>query len=208
MVNIMKKALLLFISVVFLSCNSDKNNSTDNSNYKSEQVDFLKQNFNIPVDFKKVSVDEIIEIIKDSSNQDALADYELQRVRKMRRMGKYVEFFMDKNNFRNMIIFHPANYVKMTNEVLEVYMDLLENDVFLDYEEEGIYYNRIEGKFSDYGLAEIVKVRYLQKFDEIYDIDDKYYTNYLVSNHLKSFGILIINEDDKDFRFILDKYKL
>lgn len=204
----MKKALLLFISVVFLSCNSDKNNSTDNSNYKSEQVDFLKQNFNIPVDFKKVSVDEIIEIIKDSSNQDALADYELQRVRKMRRMGKYVEFFMDKNNFRNMIIFHPANYVKMTNEVLEVYMDLLENDVFLDYEEEGIYYNRIEGKFSDYGLAEIVKVRYLQKFDEIYDIDDKYYTNYLVSNHLKSFGILIINEDDKDFRFILDKYKL
>ena len=84
---------------------------------------------------------------------------------------------------------------------------MVDGNIFADAELKGIEYKRLEGEFLNYGLAEVVKVKFSQTYHQE-ESTKTYLTNYLVSHNLKSFGIIVINKENIDFQYVLDNFKL
>ena len=189
----------ILVFCLSVSCNS----KIDNKQSK-HRVNILNREMNFPAQFVKTNAEEILERLNDTLNSDDFTESELIKMRNFKRMGRNAEFFVDSTNTNSYITFHRANYLKMSKEALDVYLDLIENNILYNYETAGINTQRIEGKFLDYGLAEIVKVKYLQTYEE----SKRYMTHYLVSHNLKSFGIIVISTNEDDFEYILDTFKL
>lgn len=201
----MKKILLSLTILIFIGCNSDKREKSDKiKNSNVYRIEVLDREMYLPKDYEKSSIEAIAEFIRNSPDRDELSEYELQKLNNFERMGATVEIFVDKENYENNISFQPEKYIQMSKEAVEVYVDLLENNLFLEPKSRGIEYERLESKFLKIGLAKIVKVKYLQTFEG----KKRYLTQYLVSHNLKAFGIIVMNEENKDFQYILNSFKI
>lgn len=118
-------------------------------------------------------------------------------------MGQTVEIFIENGNYRNNISFQKGNYVELTKEAVEVYVDLLENRLFVESESFGVERKRLESKFLKYGISKVVKVKYLQTYGE----EKIYLTQYLVTYKVNTFGIIVASESDNDYQYILKNFK-
>ncbi|WP_132703730.1 hypothetical protein [Winogradskyella wandonensis] len=173
-------------------------------NINLQKIKFLNRNFPIPKSYKRISVDDYIKKIKDSLGRDAYTEREIQRFKGLNRIGGLVEIFADTLNHENSITFHPNNYFKMSKEMQHIYTSMLEDAFDVDYETYGIKYEKIESTFLDYGLAEIIKVKFKKDFNEF----SHYFTHYVVSHNLRSFGVIVNNKENIDYQSIFDTYKL
>ncbi|WP_405570948.1 hypothetical protein [Winogradskyella sp. Asnod2-B02-A] len=204
----MRRIFLFFVFVGFLNCNSKKNSeSTESLNAKLQRIDLLNLKIKIPNNYDKISSNYFSDILENSIYSNEFTEYELKSMDRFRKFGSNAEIFVDNDDITNVIIFHRADYIKMSKEALELYIEMVDGNIFADAELKGIEYKRLEGKFLNYGLAEVVKV----KFSQTYHQDEStktYLTNYLVSHNLKSFGIIVINNENIDFQYILDTFKL
>ena len=201
----MKKILLSLIILIFIGCNSDKKEISDEiKNSILQEIEVLDRKMYLPKEYEKSSIEAIAELIRNSPDRNEFSEYELQKLNSFQRMGATVEIFVDKENYENNISFQPGKYIQMSRQAVEVYVDLLENNLFLAAKSQGIEYERLESKYIEYGLAKIVKVKYLQTFKG----KKRYLTQYLVSHNLKAFGIIILNEENKDFQYILKSFKM
>ncbi|WP_418512021.1 hypothetical protein [Corallibacter sp.] len=200
----MKNILLTFIILIFLSCKSDKNEIPPEFKDSNLQlVEFLEKKIYIPKDFKKTSIETVAELIKNSPDLNELSEYEFQKLENFKKMGQTVEMFIKDGNYKNNISFQSGNYVELTKEAVEVYVDLLENHLFVESESFGVERKRLESKFLTYGISKVVKVKYLQTFGE----EKIFLTQYLVTYKLKTFGIIVASESDSDYQYILKNFK-
>lgn len=208
MVINLRRIFLFFVFVTFLNCNSKKNSeSTESSNAKLQRIELLNLKMKIPNNYDKISSDYFSDILEKSIYRNKFTEYELKSMDRYRKFGSNAEIFVDNDDITNVIIFHGADYIKMSKEALELYIEMVDGNIFADAELKGIEYKRLEGEFLNYGLAEVVKV----KFSQTYHQDEStktYLTNYLVSHNLKSFGIIVINKENIDFQYVLDNFKL
>jgi hypothetical protein len=204
----LRRIFLFFVFVTFLNCNSKKNSeSTESSNAKLQRIELLNLKMKIPNNYDKISSDYFSDILEKSIYRNKFTEYELKSMDRYRKFGSNAEIFVDNDDITNVIIFHGADYIKMSKEALELYIEMVDGNIFADAELKGIEYKRLEGEFLNYGLAEVVKV----KFSQTYHQDEStktYLTNYLVSHNLKSFGIIVINKENIDFQYVLDNFKL
>ncbi|WP_147299183.1 hypothetical protein [Winogradskyella eximia] len=191
-----------------MNCNSKKNSeSTESSNAKLQRIELLNLKMKIPNNYDKISSDYFSDILEKSIYRNKFTEFELKSMDRYRKFGSNAEIFVDNDDITNVIIFHGADYIKMSKEALELYIEMVDGNIFADAELKGIEYKRLEGEFLNYGLAEVVKV----KFSQTYHQDEStktYLTNYLVSHNLKSFGIIVINKENIDFQYVLDNFKL
>ncbi|MBT8245913.1 MAG: hypothetical protein HKP48_10600 [Winogradskyella sp.] len=205
----MRKINLIFFSFFLLCFSCNENNDEDKS--ALQRVDFLKRNMMIPLGYNKMNVKEFSKMIQDSIYENTLSDYDIKNMRRFENFARYAEFFVDKEDVSNVIAFHQENYIKMSKEALDIYVDIMEREFFVDYEGDSLYdsvkYKKLESKYSDYGLANVVKVKYLQTYNKD-STTNTYMTHYLVSHNLKSFGVVVLNNKNKDFQYILDTFKL
>ncbi len=200
----MKNILLTFILLVFLSCKSDKKEiPSEFKDSNLQLVEFLEKKIYLPKDFEKTTIETVAELIKNSPDLNELSEYEIQKLENFKKMGQTVEIFIKNGNYRNNISFQKGNYVELTKEAVEVYVDLLENRLFVESEQFGVERKRLESKFLNYGISKIVKVKYLQTFGE----EKIYLTQYLVTYKLKTFGIIVASESDNDYQYILKNFK-
>ncbi|MCL5130520.1 hypothetical protein [Algibacter sp. L4_22] len=200
----MRNILLTLLLLTFLSCKSDKKEIP--SEFKDSNInliEFLEKKIYLPKDFQKSSIETIAELIKNSPDKNELSEYELQKLKNFKKMGQTVEIFIKNGNYRNNISFQKGNYVELTKEAVEVYVDLLENRLFVESESFGVERKRLESKFLNYGISKVVKVKYLQTYGE----EKIYLTQYLVTYKLKTFGIIIASETDNDYQYILKNFK-
>ena len=93
--------------------------------------------------------------------------------------------------------------MELTKEAVEVYVDLLENRLFVQSESFGVERKRLESKFLKYGISKVLKVKYLQTYGK----ENIYLTQYLVTYKLKTFGIIVASETDNDYQYILKNFK-
>ncbi|RED45151.1 hypothetical protein DFQ10_10218 [Winogradskyella eximia] len=204
----LRRIFLFFVFVTFLNCNSKKNSeSTESSNAKLQRIELLNLKMKIPNNYDKISSDYFSDILEKSIYRNKFTEFELKSMDRYRKFGSNAEIFVDNDDITNVIIFHGADYIKMSKEALELYIEMVDGNIFADAELKGIEYKRLEGEFLNYGLAEVVKV----KFSQTYHQDEStktYLTNYLVSHNLKSFGIIVINKENIDFQYVLDNFKL
>ncbi|MFD2724599.1 hypothetical protein [Hyunsoonleella rubra] len=200
----MKKVLLTLTLLIFLNCKSDKKElPAEFKNSKLHLIEFLEKKIYLPNEFEKSTIETVVEIIKNSPDQNELSEFELNKLNSFKKMGETVEIFIKNDNYKNNISFQPGNYVELTKEAVEVYVDLLENHLFVESESYGIKRKRLESKFLKYGISSIVKVKYHQTFNE----EELYLTQYLVTYKLKTFGIIVTSETDNDYQYILKNFK-
>lgn len=200
----MKNILLTFILLLFLGCKSDKKEiPSEFKDSNLELVEFLEKKIYLPKDFEKTTIETVTELIKNSPELNELSEYEIQKLENFKKMGQTVEIFIKNGDYRSNISFQKGNYVELTKEAVEVYVDLLENRLFVKTESFGVERKRLESKFLNYGISKVVKVKYLQTFR-----DEKIYlTQYLVTYKLKTFGIIVASESDNDYQYILKNFK-
>tara|TARA_R110002111_G_scaffold57363_3_gene97179 strand:+ start:526 stop:1152 length:627 start_codon:yes stop_codon:yes gene_type:complete len=208
MVINLRRIFLFFVFVTFLNCNSKKNSeSTESSNAKLQRIELLNLKMKIPNNYDKISSDYFSDILEKSIYRNKFTEYELKSMDRYRKFGSNAEIFVDNDDITNVIIFHGADYIKMSKEALELYIEMVDGNIFADAELKGIEYKRLEGEFLNYGLAEVVKVKFSQTYHQE-ESTKTYLTNYLVSHNLKSFGIIVINKENIDFQYVLDNFKL
>ncbi|MEC3906149.1 hypothetical protein VOI54_03910 [Tamlana sp. 2201CG12-4] len=200
----MKNILLIFILITFISCKSDKKEiAPEFKDSNLQLVEFLEKKIYLPKGFKKSSIEMFAELIENSPNKNELTEYELRKLENFKKMGESIEIFIQEDNYRNNISFQLGDYVQLTKEAVEVYVDLLENHLFVESESFGVERKRLESKFLSYGNSKVVKVKYLQTFG----VEKIYLTQYLVTYKLKTFGIIISSETDNDYQYILNNFK-
>lgn len=200
----MKNILLTLILLIFINCKSDeKEIPTEFKDSNLQLIEFLEKKIYLPKDFKRSSIETVAELVKNSPDVNELSEYELQKLENLKKMEQTVEMFIKNDNYKNNISFQSGNYVELTKEAVEVYVDLLENHLFVESKSFGVERKRLESKFLTYGISKVVKVKYLQTFGE----EKIYLTQYLVTYKLKTFGIIIASESDNDYQYILKNFK-
>lgn len=200
----MKNILLTLILLIFINCKSDeKEIPTEFKDSNLQLIEFLEKKIYLPKDFKRSSIETVAELVKNSPDVNELSEYELQKLENLKKMEQTVEMFIKNDNYKNNISFQSGNYVELTKEAVEVYVDLLENHLFVESKSFGVERKRLESKFLTYGISKVVKVKYLQTFGE----EKIYLTQYLVTYKLKTFGIIIASESDNNYQYILKNFK-
>ena len=196
----MKNILLTLIILIFSSCKSEKKEIPDafkDSNL--HLVEFLERKIYLPKEYEKSSVEEITTLLQNSPNIDKFSDYRLYQLEKFKQMEDKIEIFVEKNNLSNYITFNTVNYFDFEKDALPLYVDLLENRIFVEPRKQGIIFERLESKFIKYGTSKILKVKYHQTFNN----EKRFLTQYLITSKLRTFAIIVINEKNEDYQYIL-----
>jgi len=200
----MKKLQLIFLLLIIISCQSDKKSNPNPLNENNfHLVNFLEKKVYLPNDFKRFSIETFAELIKNSSDSDVLNKYELERLENFKQMNENVEIFIGNNDYLNSISFQSSPYFEFGKEAVAMYVDLLENNLFVEPRSRGIEFERLESKYLKYGISKIVKVKYLRKHEN----EKNYLTQYLISYKLKTFAITVANQHGNDYQFILRNFK-
>lgn len=199
----MKRLILIFL-IIIVSCESNNKtqpNPLNQNNY--HLVEFLDKKVYLPDNFKKTTFETFEELIKSKTDLDTLSNYEFERINSLKNLDNSIELFVGNNDFQNNISFQESPYFDFDKDAVALYVDILENNLFLEPKSRGIEFERLESKFLRYGLSKIIKVKYLRKFE----FEEIYLTQYLVSYKLKTFGIIVANKHGNDYQFILKNFK-
>ena len=133
MVINLRRIFLFFVFVTFLNCNSKKNSeSTESSNAKLQRIELLNLKMKIPNNYDKISSDYFSDILEKSIYRNKFTEYELKSMDRYRKFGSNAEIFVDNDDITNVIIFHGADYIKMSKEALELYIEMVDGNIFAD----------------------------------------------------------------------------
>ncbi|TKS57187.1 hypothetical protein [Mesohalobacter halotolerans] len=199
------KKILLLILIIFLSCKKDKKKlPAEFKQTNTFQIEFLKRKISLPNNYEKTTFEDILDFIKKGEHNDSLIKSAHQKNIMLQNFGHEFEVFADENNYLNTITFMSGKYVKLDKNVLKSYVEVLKNQISNQSTEYNIQNKITEKEFLTYGKTKVIKV----KFQQISADETKYLTQYLITIGINTFSIAIVNEENTDYQFILENFRV
>jgi len=199
------KKILLLISIILISCKADKKKLPAEFEHTTNfQIDFLKREILLPDNYEKTTFNELLDTINKSEHNAKLIQSAHQKNILLQNLGHKFEVLADKNNYFNTITFMSGEYMKLDKNVLNSYVEALESQILTQSTEYNIQNNIIERKFLTYGNTKIIKV----KFQQIGADETSFLTQYLITLGRNTFSIAIINNENIDYQFILENFRV
>lgn len=198
------KKILLLILITFISCKTDKNKlPAEFENTASFQIDFLKREIRLPDNYEKTTFDNLLDFNKKSEHNDELIQSAHQKNILLQNFGHEFEVFADKNDYFNTITFMSGEYMKLDENLLNSYIEVLDSQISTQSTEYNTQNEIIETQFLTYGKSNIIKV----KFQQTNGNKIKFMTQYLITLGINTFSIAIVNDENTDYQFILENFR-
>ena len=96
-----------------------------------------------------------------------------------------------------------GEYVKLDKTVLNSYVEILENQILTQTTDNNIQNKIIERQFLTFGKTKVLKVKFQQRNGGV----TKFLTQYLITLGVNTFSIVITNDKNTDYEFILENFR-
>ncbi|AVR46044.1 hypothetical protein C7S20_12700 [Christiangramia fulva] len=199
----MRKIFLLVI-VLLLGCKNTENELHSKfPDYELKKINFLEKEFYIPGNYFDASKDSIFQQRLATTDTIDKLSLNHRKYLQLINSGVQFEYFVDKDNPQNSIIFILGQHISLNEKTMYKYIDMLKMTSFKDDKEDSTEYKLLEKEFYKPIYADIIKV----KFKRIKKGKELYLTQYLVTQGLKTITMIVMNTENKDFDQIIKNFK-
>jgi len=197
------KLISIFLIILNLSCSTKtKKSGNDFDLTNSHKLEFLNKNIYLPKNYKATTVEELIIARKVDGKFESFQTIQNEKLYEQKRSGEKFEIFCDKNNLKNSIIFSPGEYMPLNKNLISPYVIRLEKDVKPELSKHNIGLERLESKFITSENTKSIKIKHRLIFDD----KNIYLTQYIVTYKFNTFSIVVSNEKNIDYKFILKNF--
>lgn len=189
----------LLVFMICITCRSEKEHySEDQSDFELMQIDFLDKRIFLPRSYKKVNLNEVEEMIRQNPELGSTDRLFYDAIMQTDNEFGPPELFMESEDQLSAIVFTPGEYIPLGKELVSPYVNMLESNM-LKSEFSPV---RLESKFITLKNATAIKVKYEQHIPT----GKRYLTQYIVTYGLKTFSIMVLNDENKDLRVVLNNF--
>ena len=201
MKRIVPFAILLLL---LLSCKSEPKKLPDEfKDTELRLISFLNKKVRLPSEYKVLTIEQLLTLMDQERLPDELVQLQFERLKSMQSSGTKFELFVDDFNFLNTITFTAGEYIPLHKEMVNPFVHQLENQILSQLEAEGIEHKRLETKFLTYSKTKVIKVKYMQSNG----VQERYITQYVITSGLNTFSMVVINNDNIDFQYVLKNFR-
>ena len=192
---------LLITTVLVFSCDNNKVKTEEYfKGYSLKPINFLNKKAYLPSNYTKVNLNELGEMLRQNPDLNPIDKmYYQMAVNAEKETNKVAVLYVDSLEKKNSIWFIPAQYFPLKKEYVNDYVNLLETIFFSQHEFYGIFYERLEAKFLAINGNQAIKVKYKRIFEE----DERYLTQYIITKKFDSYSITITDKENNDYQKIL-----
>lgn len=188
--------LLLFIAS---SCQSN----TENKNFEKHHIDFINASIFLPKEYKKITIDNLVSKIEENSVDNTVKNYHIQYYKKLKTTPYKFDFIIDTTDEGNLISFQSSKYFDFNKNIVSLYLDMLESQSYAIERDVGKKYERIESEYTENNGVKIIRVKYKETYKDWIG----YKTQYIITTKLKTFGIIILNRNNIDYKNLVTEMK-
>ncbi|GAB5399708.1 MAG: hypothetical protein Aureis2KO_12930 [Aureisphaera sp.] len=150
----------------------------------------------IPVNYEKVNLNELGEMIRQNPEIDPTVEVYYNMALQIYSVNNVAPVLYAKEGQINECIwFIPIQYTPLTEEVVEMYTESVNQAITQSKDLNGIEYRELESHFQGSYTGGMLKLKYLQSFGE----NQRYLTQYVTSKNLETYIIVVFNPENKDF---------
>jgi len=197
------KKLLLFLIILNFSCSTKTKESIDEFDLtNSHKLEFLNKNIYLPKNYEATTIEDFINAHIVDGKIDSFQKNQQANLYKQKRNGVKFEIFCEKSNLKNSIIIQLGEYTPLDKRRVNPYVNNLEKTVLSEWSKYYIYYERLEAKFITSKNTKSIKIKYRI----IIDGKNTFMTQYIVTSKSNTFSIVVTNEKNIDYQFVLKNF--
>jgi len=197
------KKLLLLLMILNFSCSTKTKESINEFDLTNLQMlEFLNKNIYLPKTYKATTIEDFINAHKVNRKTDSFQTIQNAKLYERKRNGVKFEIFCEKSNLKNSIIFQLGKYTPLDKSLVSPYVNVLEKSVLSEWTKYGITYERLESKFITSKNTKSIKIKYRINTDG----KNTFMTQYLVTYKFNTFSIVVTNEKNNDYQFVLKNF--
>lgn len=187
---------LLFISLFYFSCEPKGKQLNTLANHSWVKVDFANCYLQLPNFVKEKSIDEIKEIIHaDDTNLYDTVRISNDLLNMLEELEEEYQVMLDTRNNRNLIYAVDCEYIKFSKELSGLLLGKFEKELVDNWVMQGKPYEKLDARYFQGARAQLIKM----KFRLVSHTYESYYTQYIISNKLKTFQIVVVGTESDDY---------
>lgn len=196
------KTLYLILILLFACDSTKKELPSEFANTELQLIGFLEKKIYLPKNYRKITFEEYSEVLNQMPDKDVSLQLQYENFNNLKNKGAKFEIFVDERNIQNYISFMLGEYIVLDKSNVNLYVNMLEEQVFSKLADYGIEYTRLENKFISLKNTKAIKVKYEEELNGI----KSYITQYIITYKFQTFSINVTNEKGNDYQFILKNF--
>lgn len=198
------KQLLYFLSIILLFISCGKKINSDGEGFQTVTIDFANARMEMPHSYKHVSVEELENLVMNSSGPEDLKQLQIQKFELVKAFPEQFIIYCDTANSENTIWLQKGEHITLTKHIAQQYLGMLEQQLEAQWKPYGIEYDRMENNYVSVNDIQIIKIKYRLNHQDL----ERYTTQYLISTKTQTMGIIVNGIDLNDYENNVKRLKI